>query len=145
MVVFALTLTLPLAAVASEVNNVQGLALKGHDPVAYFQAGKAEPGLATLPFEHGGVTYRFSTPANRDAFRADPARYLPQYDGYCAFGVSRGYKADVDPAAFSIVDGKLYLNYNAAVQRDWLKDTAGYIHAADSRWGEVRATAKVIR
>jgi YHS domain-containing protein len=141
----AFALVLPFAAAASEVNNVEGLALEGHDPVAYFTSGKAEQGLATLPFEHGGVTYRFSTTANRDAFRADPARYLPQYDGYCAFGVSRGYKAAIDPTSFTIVDGKLYLNYNAAVQRDWLKDAPGYIRAADARWGEVRATTRVIR
>ena len=68
-----------------------------------------------------------------------------QVGGYCAFGVAGGYKADVDPAAFSIVDGRLYLNYNATVQRDWSRDTAGFIRKADARWPEVKRSGNVIR
>lgn len=141
----ALALALSLAPRAAEVNAADGVALKGHDPVAYFKAGKPVRGLDALRLEHAGAAYLFATPENRDAFKADPARYLPQYGGYCAFGVSRGYKADVDPAAFTLVEGKLYLNYNAAVQRDWLKDPAGHIRAADGKWAEVKGTTKVYR
>lgn len=130
---------------ASEVHVTDGVALKGHDPVAYFTAGKPRRGLPYLRAEHGGAAYLFATPESRDAFKADPARYLPQYGGYCAFGVAGGYKADIDPAAFSIVEGKLYLNYNASVQRDWSKDTSGFIRKADVRWPEVKRASHVIR
>src|SRR5689334_10995420 len=114
--VLVLGLGLALSARASEVHVTEGLALKGHDPVAYFTAGRPQRGLERLRVEHAGAAYLFASAENRDAFLANPNRFLPQYGGYCAFGVSGGYKADVDPAAFSIVDGRLYLNYNAAVQ-----------------------------
>ena len=140
-----LCLALPISARSAEVYAIDGVALKGHDPVAYFAIGKPQRGVEGLRVEHGGARYLFANAENRDAFKANPARYLPQYGGYCAFGVSRGYKADIDPAAFSVIDGKLYLNYNAAVQRDWLKDTAGYIRTADAKWGEVKASTKVLK
>lgn len=142
---FALGLALSFSSRASEVHVTDGIAIKGHDPVAYFTQGKAQRGIDSLRLEHGGATYLFATPGNRDAFKAEPARYVPQYGGYCAFGVAGGYKADIDPAAFSIVDGRLYLNYNAAVRRDWSKDTAGFIRKADARWPEVKGSTKIIR
>jgi len=140
-----LSLALSMSAPASEVHSTGGIGLKGYDPVAYFSGGAPARGLEGLRVEHDGAAYLFSTAENRDAFKSDPARYLPQYGGYCAFGVSRGYKADVDPTAFTVVEGKLYLNYNAAVQRDWLKDTAGFIRTADAKWPEVKATTRVLR
>jgi YHS domain-containing protein len=140
-----LALALSFSTRASEVHLTGGVAIKGHDPVAYFNGGKPQRGQADLRHEHGGATYLFATTQNRDAFKASPERYLPRYGGYCAFGVAGGYKADIDPAAFSIVDGKLYLNYNATVQRDWSKDTAGFIRKADARWPEVKDSTKVIR
>jgi YHS domain-containing protein len=130
---------------AGEFNERNGAALVGHDPVAYFAEGKPVAGQVGLRHEYQGSTFLFATAANRDAFAANPAKYAPQYGGYCAFGVSRGYKADIDPAAFTIVDGKLYLNYNRQVQVDWLKDVPGYIAKADTRWSEVRKIEKVIR
>lgn len=130
---------------AAEVNERDGIALKGHDPVAYFREGVPAKGLPELRQPHKGVTYLFKTAANRDAFIATPDKFLPEYGGFCAFGVSRGYKADIDPAAFTLVGGKLYLNYNAQVKNDWQKDTAGYIRRADERWAEVRLQTKVIR
>ena len=144
VLVLALALSLSTRA-ASEVHVTDGVAIKGHDPVAYFGAGKPQRGLPPLRVEHGGAAYLFATAANRDAFQANPARYVPQYGGYCAFGVAGGYKADIDPAAFSIIDGKLYLNYNKTVQRDWSKDTAGFIRKADARWPHVRTSTSVIR
>jgi hypothetical protein len=137
-------LALSFSTRASEVHVTDGIAIKGHDPVAYFSQGKPQRGLDTLRVEHGGAAYLFASVANRDAFKADPSRYLPRYGGYCAFGVAGGYKADIDPAAFSIVDGKLYLNYNATVQRDWLKDTPGFIRKADGRWPDVKRSANVV-
>ncbi len=87
----------------------------------------------------------FGAQAHRDAFRADPERYAPQYHGYCAFGVSRGYKAATSPDSFSIVDGRLYLNYNREVQAMWAKDTPGYIEKAEAAWPRVSQTTKVLR
>jgi hypothetical protein len=143
--ILALAAPVSLGASAGALNERDGVAIKGHDPVAYFTQGKPVAGSADLRHVHQGSTFLFSTTANRDAFVADAAKYLPQYGGYCAFGVAGGYKADIDPAAFTIVGGKLYLNYNAKVQKDWLKDTAGYIARADGKWPEVAKTDKVHR
>jgi YHS domain-containing protein len=121
-----------------------GAAIRGHDPVAYFTQNKAVPGLPAYQAEYKGSTFRFASQANRDAFVADPARYAPQYDGFCAFGTAGGYKAAIDPAAFTIVDGKLYLNYNRDVQKQWSADRAGFIAKADRNWPAVAKQTKVI-
>ena len=68
-----------------------------------------------------GATWRFAWPENRDAFAADPESYAPQYGGWCAWAVAHGYTAKIDPEAWSIVDGRLYLNYSKAVQLQWAR------------------------
>lgn len=115
-----------------------GLALDGYDAVAYHLDQKAVRGSPEHIALFEGHTYRFATPGHRDAFLADPGRYLPAYGGYCAFGVSRGYKVKVDPEAFTVVDGRLYLNYDKSVQRRWLGDVPGFIARADSNWSALR-------
>ena len=132
-------------AQAGYFNEHDGAAIQGYDPVAYFTQGKAVPGSAEHTFVHQGSTFRFASAEHRDAFAKDPAKYAPQYGGYCAFGASRGYKADVQPTAFSVLEGKLYLNYNAQVQQTWLKDTPGYILKADGLWEETQKIEKVLR
>jgi YHS domain-containing protein len=132
-------------ASAGEFYEHDGLALRGYDPVAYFTEQRAVKGLPEFLLEHRGSTFRFASSANREAFRQDPARYAPQYGGYCAYGTARGYKAAIDPAAFRVVDGKLYLNYDASVQREWSKDVAGYIDTADRNWPAVSRQDKVHR
>ena len=122
------------AHAAGEFFEKDGVALRGHDPVAYFTDSRATKGKPEFMLEHRGSVFHFASAANRDAFAADAAKYAPQYGGFCAFGVAGGYKAAIDPAAFSIVDGKLYLNYNREVQAQWLKDVPGYIRTADSRF-----------
>tara|TARA_R110002020_G_scaffold122787_1_gene278635 strand:- start:2694 stop:3143 length:450 start_codon:yes stop_codon:yes gene_type:complete len=132
---FLILIVLAQAALAGEANlGPDGVAIQGHDPVAYFTEGKAVPGDASLTATHDGATYRFSSADNKAAFEADPARYAPQYGGYCAYGAAQGYKAPVEPDKFTVLDGKLYLNYNGAVQSTWVKDTAGYIEKADAFW-----------
>lgn len=113
---------------------VQGVAVGGYDPVAYFSSGKPARGLKTITHSHKGVTWRFASEANRKAFKSDPAKYAPQYGGYCAWAVSQGYTAKGDPKAWKIVGGKLYLNYNKSVQRTWEKNTSGHIMKADANW-----------
>ncbi len=113
------------------------VALGGHDPVAYFRAGRPVPGSRDFTASHGGARYRFATAAYRDAFLADPARYLPQYGGYCAWAVAQGYTAPGDPKVWKIVNGRLYLNYDAEVGRRWEEDIPGHIRRADANWPEV--------
>lgn len=130
--------TLSAPALAGETNQTDGIALSGYDAVGYFSDGEAVPGKPEISYTHGGATYRFASVANRDAFAAAPAKYAPQYGGWCAYGLSRGYKAPVDPAAFTIRDGKLYLNYSLGIQSEWRKDTDGYVAKADRNWPSVK-------
>jgi len=118
--------------------DASGLALKGYDPVAYFTDGKPVRGKAEFSASHEGATYRFASAANRDAFAAAPAKYAPQYGGYCAFGMASGYKAPIEPDAWTVVEGKLYLNYNQSVRRQWSSDVPGYVRKADANWPTVR-------
>ncbi len=112
-------------------------AIRGYDPVAYFVLGKAVRGKAEHSSTWQGASYRFSSRENLETFESNPAKYAPQYGGYCAYAVSQGYTASIDPDAWSSVDGKLYLNYSSGVQRRWEKDIPGYISAADRNWPEV--------
>jgi YHS domain-containing protein len=120
-----------------------GVALRGYDPVAYFTESKPVQGSPAYQVAHRGSTFNFASQANRDLFKADPARYAPQYDGFCAYGTAVGYKAAIDPEAYSIVDGKLYLNYNADIQKKWRADLPGYIAKADKNWPTVVTQTKV--
>lgn len=122
------------------VFSTDGKAIRGYDPVAYFTDGKPVKGDSTLTTDYDGATWIFATAAHRDAFRADPAKYAPQYGGYCAFGTSKGYKAPTEADAFTIVNDKLYLNYNTKVRTEWNKDQPGYIQKADSNWPDVKKT-----
>jgi len=130
---------------AGVVNAEGGLGIAGHDPVAYFTETRAVAGREDLAAVHEGVTYRFASAANRAAFLAEPARYLPQYGGYCAYGMARGYKAVVDPAAFTVAGGKLYLNYNAAIRGVWEGNRGREIARADGHWPKVMHSPDVAR
>lgn len=112
-------------------------AVQGYDPVAYFTEGAPVKGSKDFTTEYEGAEFRFSTAANRDAFIADPAAYAPQYGGYCAWAIADGKHAKGDANHWSIVDGKLYLNYNGSVQDKWNADRAGFIEKADVQWPEI--------
>ena len=116
------------------VYNEGGVAVDGTDVVAYFTQGRPVAGSPEITHEWNGVTWRFSTEANRAAFAADPQAYAPQYGGYCAWAVSEGYTASTTPEAWRIVDGKLYLNYSRRIQRRWERDIPGRIAAGDANW-----------
>ena len=113
------------------------VAVQGHDVVAYFTEGKPVKGLKKFATEHQGAEFRFASQANVDVFLADPAKYLPQYGGYCAWAVSQGYTARGSAEHWRIVDGKLYLNYNEDVQQTWEADIPGFIELANGNWPEV--------
>jgi len=143
--IVALTLLAAGAPVlAGEFFEKNGVAIHGYDPVAYFKENKPVRGAEEWRAEYQGSTFLFASQANRDAFRADPAKYAPQYGGFCASGTAGGYKAKIDPAAFTVVDGKLYLNYNEDVRKRWSGDTKGYIAKADRNWPTVSKQTKVV-
>ena len=109
-------------------------ALDGYDTVAYFTEGKAVKGRSEFQTEYQGATWYFSTQAHLDSFVANPQQYAPQYGGYCAWAISQGYDASADPEQWSIVDGKLYVNYNAEIKARWEANTRDFIEKADRNW-----------
>ena len=141
-------LTLPLwcliasgAMATDEVFVADSVAIRGYDPVAYFTDGAPVKGEPQFRHEWNGVAWHFSGRDNLERFQADPERYAPQFGGFCAFGMSRGYKVGIDPAAFTIHEGKLYLNYSLPVQATWLKDTDAYIDKAEVNWATLEHEA----
>ncbi len=112
-------------------------AIRGYDPVAYFTQRAPVRGSKDFRHDWRGATWYFASGANRDKFAADPERFAPQYGGYCAYGVALGSAPPIDPDAWSIVDGKLYLNFNLPTRAVWEKDIPGYIRKADANWPAV--------
>jgi YHS domain-containing protein len=129
------------AADAGAINTTlfRNLAIEGTDPVAYFTEGRPVGGSSD--FEHAwmGATWRFASAENLAMFKADPERYAPQYGGFCAWAVAQGYTAKIDPEAWRIEDGRLFLNYSKAVQAQWAQDVPGNIAKGDRNWPEIRA------
>ena len=155
--------TLTLAAVATALTfatqafagdqyvDETGYAASGYDVVAYFDLPQAEPGQpqpeaipgkAAITAEYNGATFAFSSEENRAAFLADPARYAPQYDGHCAYGVSKGGKVPGNPNLWRIVDGKLYLNITKNVVSFWEEDIPGNINLAEGNWASIEPEAR---
>ncbi|MBR0681101.1 YHS domain protein [Roseomonas eburnea] len=128
------TLLFPGPARAAQVNAEDGVAVRGTDVVAYFTEGRPTQGRAEFTRMWRGAAWRFASAANRDRFAAEPERYAPAYGGFCAYAVSEGYTAPIDPAAWRIVDGRLFLNYDRSVQRRWERDIPGRIARADANW-----------
>jgi YHS domain-containing protein len=128
-----------------EFYNDDGVALKGYDPVSYFTEKKAVLGLLKLRFDYKGAVFYFSSKENYRAFKANPEKYLPQYGGFCAYGIASGYKAASDPTVFTFVGGKLYLNHSKDVQALWSKDVRGFIKMADQNWPGVSFITEVRR
>jgi hypothetical protein len=118
---------------------IDGVGAGGHDVVAYFSENAARPGDPAITATHEGVTYRFASTANRDVFLADPQRHLPAYGGYCAYAVANGYTAKIDPEAFTVAGGRLFLNYSKSVRARWEKNRDGFIRDADANWTGVLA------
>jgi len=124
----------------SEVFISKGYAVNGYDVVGYFTQGKPVEGKKTFLYQWNNAYWLFSTKQNLDSFSHSPEKYAPQFGGYCAYGVSEGHKATTEPDAWTIVDGKLYLNYNKDVQQLWKKDIPGRIIKAEENWPKVKDT-----
>ncbi len=123
---------------ASAVNiGTNDLAIHGYDPVAYFTDNAPVSGSEQYTATHDGAIYRFASAENRDLFKANTGKYAPQFGGFCAMGVALNKKLDVDPTAYYIQDGKLYLNLNKDVQKRWLTDVPGNVKTADRIWNGI--------
>lgn len=144
----ALVATILIAAVSATVNaapdepeifsNRAG-AIRGYDPVAYFTEGEPVKGDREITYRWKEADWYFASKANLDLFRNDPEKYAPQYGGWCAYAMSRGYYASIDPDAWTIHEGKLYLNYSLRVRRKWAKAIPENIVKADRNWQELRS------
>lgn len=144
MIIF---LSVTLAGYAQDTNQLtkhfnveKGIALQGYDPVAYFKGTEAMKGLPTIAVKHQGITYYFANVANKQLFLSNPNQYLPQYGGWCAFAMGDyGKKVPVNPETFKILDGKLYLFYNAYFNntlKSWNKNEAALKANADKNWAK---------
>lgn len=122
-----------------ELVNVdsRGVALQGYDPVSFFIAGAPVKGKPDLSVRHGSATYYFASEESRAAFEAEPERYTPQFGGFCAWAVSRGYTAKVEIDTWQVVDGRLILNYDRGVKRKFNEDVAGNLRRADGNWPDL--------
>ncbi|MGH6660405.1 MAG: YHS domain-containing (seleno)protein [Rhodospirillales bacterium] len=138
MVLAALLAGAPAFA-KSEVNSslVGGVAIEGTDAVAYFTEGRPVKGTSEFAHRWKGAEWRFKTAANRDAFAAAPEKYAPRFGGYCAWAVSQGYTAGIDPEAWTIHAGGLYLNYSKDVRAKWRQDIPGNIAKGEKNWPKV--------
>ena len=120
-----------------KVFTKDGAAISGYDTVSYFTEGKAVKGNKNFSLEHNGATWQFSSEENLKLFKMNPGKYLPEYGGYCAYGLGDGgYLAPVDPTAFKILDNRLFLNYSHSINKKWLKKTDFYIERGDKAWKE---------
>jgi hypothetical protein len=140
LITTALALCTAIGAVAQkqEVFAPDGKAINGYDAVAFFKESKPVRGVDSLSYVYKDVPWLFSSRANLEAFRANPAQYTPQYGGYCAYGTAEGHKAPTQPDTWTIVNNKLYFNYNMSVKKSWLKDQPALIEKADHQWPTVK-------
>lgn len=142
LLALGLGLAAPRSAIALEPINTgffSDAAVDGYDVVAYFQDGQPVKGSKKFTAQWHDAEWRFASAQHRDAFVDDPEAFAPQYGGYCAWAVAQGSTADIDPEAWKIIDGKLYLNYSKKIQTQWLEDVPGNIDKADANWPKLIA------
>jgi YHS domain-containing protein len=122
----------------AKVFAVDGIAIRGTDPVAYFTDDQPVIGSKEFSQDWAGATWHFASAQNRDTFRVDPGAYAPQYGGFCAWAVAaKGRLYSTQPKNWTIVDGKLYLNYSDKIQMIWEEDQPGFIKQGDMRWPQL--------
>jgi YHS domain-containing protein len=137
--VLALFTIVQAKAQKAEIFAPSGKAIKGYDPVAFFKESKPVKGADSLSYTWKEATWLFSNRQNLEAFKADPDKYAPQYGGYCAYGLSQGHKAPTQTDTWTVVNDKLYFNYNSKVKELWTKDQPALIKTADEKWPEIKA------
>ena len=122
----------------SEIFAPGGKAIKGYDPVAFFTESKPVKGADSLSYQWKEATWLFASRKNLEAFKSDPDKYAPQYGGYCAYGLSQGHKAPTQTDTWTVVNDKLYFNYNSKVKELWVKDQPSLIKTADEKWPAIK-------
>tara|TARA_R110002049_G_scaffold23781_6_gene84693 strand:+ start:81733 stop:82257 length:525 start_codon:yes stop_codon:yes gene_type:complete len=149
LIISAAATALTLAGVAfagPQYVDETGYAASGYDVVAYFDLPQnpvgqsqpeGQPGNKSITAEYNGATFAFASDQNKAKFEADPARYAPQYDGHCAYGVSKGGKVPGNPNLWRVVDGKLYLNITKNVVGFWEEDIPGNLDLAEGNWAKI--------
>jgi YHS domain-containing protein len=123
-------------------NTQNGVAIKGTDPVAYFTEGRPVEGDPSISASIDGTVWWFTSQSHRTAFLQHPARYEPEYGGFCAYGISQGSMIDSDPSSFSIIGGRLYLYSSAAAQETWRATLVQSLNAADRNWAAIDHLAR---
>lgn len=126
-----------IAASDGRIYAEDGVAISGADPVAYFERGEATQGRPEHSYQWRGVEWHFANAEHRAMFADNPQKYAPEYGGWCAWAAARGDAAATTPEAWSIVDGKLYLNYSQGIQKRWERDPDGFIERADANWPDI--------
>ena len=126
------------AQTPKNINLKNKVAIQGYDPVAYFESSKATKGKKEITAEYDAAIYNFSSQDNKALFLKNPKQYVPQFGGFCAYAMSEGKKAPILPEAFTIVDNKLYLNYNLDVKELWLKEQSVRIEKAIVNWEKIQ-------
>lgn len=124
-------------------NNGSGYGADGADVVAYFSldaSAKGVAGIAEHSVDWNGSRWRFANAEHLAAFTANPEKYAPQFGGYCSWAVSQGYTAHGDKNAWSIENGKLYLNYNNRIRKRWLRDVSNFISQGEANWPRIIGT-----
>lgn len=114
-----------------------GVAIRGYDTVAYFTDGKPVPGKDEFVTEWMGAKWKFASQDHLDKFKAEPAKYAPQYGGYCAYGIAKDNVVKIEPDQWTVLDGKLYLNYDADIQKKWKAEPGKYIKEADAKFDKL--------
>jgi len=117
--------------------KVYGVAIKGYDTVAYFTDGRAVKGKSEYSYNWNDASWYFSKPENRNLFAANPERYAPQFRGHCAYGLAKGMLVESDPEEWTIVDNRLYMNYNRSLRYSWRQDKTSMIKKAEENWAEI--------
>lgn len=141
VLISALTLY-SIALFGQEIFTKDDFAIRGYDAVAYFKQQKSVEGSEKFKFDWSGATWKFSSLENLNAFIASPEKFAPQFGGYCAYGISDGdgHKSPTSPEAFTIVDGKLYLNYNLNVRELWNKNQGERIQVGVKNWQALKSS-----
>ncbi|RDB02939.1 YHS domain-containing (seleno)protein [Runella aurantiaca] len=137
-IIVLLVVSIHLQAQKSEIFVKDSVAVRGYDVVAYFTQSAPVKGDSEFVYVWKGGKWYFANRENQEAFKASPEKYAPQYGGYCAYGTADGHKAPTDPDAWTVSDGKLYLNYNKKVMENWRKDQANFIDKANKNWPTVK-------
>ena len=140
IITLALLLASILTQAASEINtrgSKDGTAIEGYDTVAYFTESKAVKGNRDFKHRWKDANWYFSSQENLELFKDDPEKYAPQYGGYCAYAVAKNDLAKIDPNQFTVLNDKLYLNYNKRINRKWNRKRDEYIADANDNWPSV--------